>query len=203
MAGETSRDIRRVREDLRTMREVLGAEPPFGRAVLLAWLGVAGVSTLAAVAALTGSAIASGAAGVLSLMLMASVMWWIVRARSSRGAAPVTWREVRTVATAKLTGGPVLAVVLYWFWRLGLPMPYVVAFAALSTGLAAFLYGTTRPWRRVAFGLATPLLVFGAAVPVLPGDRIPLVAAVAGVAAGLACAAILWVQIRLQMAAAR
>ncbi len=40
------------------MREVLGAEPPFGRAVLLAWLGVAGVSTLAAVAALTGSVIA-------------------------------------------------------------------------------------------------------------------------------------------------
>lgn len=96
-----------------------------------------------------------------------------------------------------------LAVVLYWFWRLGLPTTYVVAFAALGTGLAALLYGTTRPWRRVAFGLATPLLVFGAAVPVLPDDRIPLAAAAAGVAAGLACAATLWVEIRRRAAAAR
>ncbi len=201
MHPDVSPDILRVREDLAAMREVLGTEAPFGRPVLRAWLGVAGVSALAMVAAWTASMIAVGAAVVLSLTLIATVMWWMVRARAVRGTAPVTWREIRMVAVAKLTGGLVLAVILSWFWHLGMQASYVIAFAALCTGLATLVYAITRPWRRVAFGLALPLLVFGAAVPVLPGDRIPLAAAAAGVVAGLGCAGILYAEIRSRMVA--
>ena len=201
MHSDGSPDIRRVQEDLAVMREALGTEAPFGRPVLRAWLGVAGVSTLGVIAAWTASAIAVVAAVVLGLTLIATVMWWMVRARAVRGTATATWREVRMVAVAKLTGGFVMAVILSWFWHLGLQASYVIAFAALCTGLATLVYATTRPWRRVAFGLAMPLLVFGAAVPVLHGDRIPLAAAAAGVAAGLGCAGILYAEIRLRTAA--
>ena len=96
-----------------------------------------------------------------------------------------------------------LAVVLYWFWRLGLPGTFVVAFAALCIGLVTLLWATSGPLRRVGFGFAAPLLVFAATAPRLPVQRIPLAAAVAGVAAGLACAAILWVEIRLRNPAVR
>jgi hypothetical protein len=185
------------------MRGALGVERPFDRPMVLAWLGMAAVSTLSAVAAWSGSTMAFGAAGVLAVILIAGVIRWTFRARSMRGTAPVTWREVRTVATAKLTAGPVLAVMLHWFWRLGLPVTFVVAFAAVCIGLATLLWAASGPTRRVGFGFAGPLLVFGAVAPLVPAQRILLAAAVTGVVAGLACGAILWVDIRLRSRAVR
>lgn len=203
MSADASQDVARVRDDLAIMRESLGADPPYGRPVLLGWLGVAGVSGVAAVAAWTGSAMAHRAAGALGAVLIASVMWSLARACKMRGTAPVAWREMRTVATCKLIGGPVLAAVLYWFWRTGLPMTFVLAAGALCAGVATLCWGTTKPSRRTAFGIAGPLLGFASAVPVLPAARIPLAAAAAGVAAGLACTAILWIEDRMRTASVR
>lgn len=203
MSGDASRDVARVRDDLAAMRESLGADPPYGRPVLLGWLGVAGVSGVAAVAAWTGSAMARRTAGVLGAVLIAPAMWSLARASMMRGTAPVAWREMRLVATGKLAGGPVLAAVLYWFWRTGLPLNFVLAAGALCAGVTTLCWGTTSPSRRSAFGIAGPLLGFASVLPVLPAARIPLAAAAAGVAAGLACTAILWIEGRMRTASVR
>ena len=135
-------------------------------------------------------------AGVGALVLVFAVVTWTVRAQRSRAVAPVAWREVRSVATAKLVAGPTIAGFLLWQLRVGVPASYVVSSTVFFVGVVVMIYATTRPWRRVGFGLAVPLLALGVVVPVLPPGGMMIAAAGTGMLAGLSCASIIAIQMR-------
>jgi hypothetical protein len=196
MDREASQDIHRVRRDLAAIQDALGTGYPFGRADVVGWLGIAGVSGLGAIAAWTRSAAVSGVTGVLGLTLVAAVVIWTLRTWRRRAATPVAWREVRTVTKAKLLGGPVVLAFIAWQLHLGVSVTHLVSFTTFFGGIVVMIYATTRAWRRVGFGLAVPLVAFGALVPVMPPERVVIGSACTGVVAGLSCAAIIAVQMR-------
>ena len=196
MHRETPNDIRRVQRDLAAMQDALGTGYPFDRKTCAAWLAIAAVSALGAVAAWTGSATVAGVTGAGASVIVLAVMTWTVRAGGSRSVAPVAWLEVRRVAAAKLVAGPIVAGFLLWQVRVGTPVSYLVSSTAFFVGVVVMVYATTSPWRRVGFGLAVPLLVFGAAVPILSPSGMLIAAAGTGVVAGLSCASIIAIQMR-------
>ena len=100
------------------------------------------------------------------------------------------------LAIAKLVAGPIVAGFLLWQVRVGTPVSYLVSSTAFFVGVVVMVYATTSPWRRVGFGLAVPLLVFGAAVPILSPSGMLIAAAGTGVVAGLSCASIIAIQMR-------
>ncbi len=160
MHRETPHDIHRVQRDLAAMQDALGTGYPFDRKTCAAWLAIAAVSALGAVAAWTGSATVAGVTGAGASAIVVAVMTWTVRAGGSRAVAPVAWREVRRVAAAKLVAGPIVAGFLLWQLRVGVPASYLISSTAFFVGVVVMVYATTSPWRRVGFGLAVPLLVF-------------------------------------------
>ncbi len=196
MHRETPHDIRRVQRDLATMQDALGTGYPFDRKTCAAWLAIAAVSALGAVAAWTGSATMAGATGAGASALVVAVMTWTVRAGGSQAVKPVAWREMRRVAAAKLVAGPIVAGFLLWQLRVGAPASYLVSSTAFFVGVVVMVYATTSPWRRVGFGLAVPLIVFGAAVPILSPSGVLIAASGTGVVAGLSCASIIAIQMR-------
>ncbi len=196
MHRATPHDIHRVQRDLAAMQDALGAGYPFDRKTCAAWLAIAAVSAVGAVAAWTGSATVAGVTGAGASAIVVAVVTWTARAGGSRTVAPVAWREMRRVAVAKLVAGPIVAGFLLWQLRVGTPASYLVSSTAFFVGVLVMVYATTRPWRRVGFGLAVPLLVFGAAVPILSPSGMLIAAAGTGVVAGLSCASIIAIQMR-------
>ncbi len=196
MHRETPHDIHRVQRDLAAMQDALGTGYPFDRKTCAAWLAIAAVSAVGAVAAWTGSATVAGVTGAGASAIVVAVMTWTVRAGGSRAVAPVAWREVRRVAAAKLVAGPIVAGFLLWQLRVGVPASYLVSSTAFFVGVVVMVYATTSPWRRVGFGLAVPLIVFGAAVPILSPSGVLIAASGTGVVAGLSCASIIAIQMR-------
>jgi hypothetical protein len=147
-------------------------------------------------AAWTRSATVSVVTGASGLTLVSAVMIWTFRTWRGRAATPVAWREVRKVTQAKLIGGPAVLAFFAWQLHLGATLLHLVSFTAFFGGIVAMIYATTRPWRRVGFGLAVPLLTFGALVPAIPKEQILIGSACTGVIAGLSCAVIIAVQMR-------
>jgi len=192
----TAQDIHRVQRDLATMRDALGTGYPFDRTTVAAWLAIAAVSALGATAAWIPSSVLTGVTFALGLALISTVTVWTLRLRRSQATAPTPWREVRAVSMAKLLAGPPLLAFLAWQFLQGVSGSYLLSTTAFWGGLVTMIYATTQPWRRVGFGLAIPLLIFGAAVPGIAPEDILLAAACTGVTAGLACASIISVQMR-------
>ncbi len=196
MTSETSQSIHRIQQDLTTIRSALASGYPFDRTTCAAWLGIAFVSLLAAVASMVHSPALGAVSGGAALLLVAAVIVWTVQAGRRRASKPATWREVRTVAIAKLVVGPVVVAFIIWQYRLGAPAAMIVSLISFLVGTVALIYATTQPWRRVGFGLAAPLLALGVAAPVVAPETIPLAAAWTGVAAGVLCASIVALQLR-------
>jgi hypothetical protein len=196
MAGQTSADIDRVKQDLTAIQDAIGTDYPFGWVTVAAWLAIAVVSGIGAIAAWTGSAAAGAITALLALAVVAAVVSWTMSSRGARAAGPGAWREVRRLAAAKLLVGPALLVFVAWQLYTGADPIYLISSTAFIAGILVTIYATTRPSRLAGLGVGLPLLAFGALVPIIPPDNLALGAACTGVTAGLSCAAIITAQLR-------
>lgn len=194
-------DLRRLREDLATMRQAAGMELPFGREDV--WLSLAtGVTGLVAVvwALLNPGHRASWGLIPALIVIVGYGIRLRVKFRASTGRSPTRRREY--TFSFVLAGLIAAAALVYRLWarQLAIPFPYVQGTAIFFAGLLVAGIALTSRGRLYAIGIAIPMMLCGLAVPLLKMHPV-LLFGIAMTAAGPVMAAIQNCQLRKQQAA--
>jgi hypothetical protein len=188
-------DLDRVRRDLSTLREAAGIGLPFGIEVVRFWLIIAGAAALVAVALAFGTATHKLATlflfAVVGAALLASVIVYLVRVTGRRATEPAPFREMRQITLMKIAVLPFVIAYFVWQGWLGVPAAQIASTAAFFTGVITMLYAISAWPRRLAAGLAVPIMIYGGLIPVLSADQRMVFAALAVTCAGLLSASIL------------
>jgi hypothetical protein len=188
-------ELRRLRQDLETIRQAAGLDLPFGRTDVWLALGLVPAGALLSAWAWLGPEeyLAFGLAPLVLLALAALAREAWKRHRGS-GAAR---REQTLDALGVLVVAAGLAAYFVWRRGLGLPQPAAGAVACFFVGVMSALVGLTSRPRRAMLAAALAFIPFALAIPYCGGKQ--AVAAVGGLAvalAGLGAAAIMAWQLR-------
>jgi hypothetical protein len=186
-------DLRRVRDDLDTIRQAAGLETACDRVdVGLALMLVpAGLILAGWAAAGPPGREAWGLVPVLLLAAVALVRW------AGRRAADGPRRETRIDAIVTAAAGLGMAVLIAWEKWLHLPHLAVRGAALFMAGVACAAVGLADRSRRVGLAVALALIPFGLAAPQLSPTGLPVVGGLLMAAAGLTAAALLARQLRV------
>jgi len=186
-------ELRRVRDDLDTIRHAAGLEPPGDRAdVGLALLLVPSGLLLAAWAGFGPSGQAAWGLAPVLLLTAVAVARWARRRTTDDGRR----REARFEAVTTAVAGLGLAVLIAWEKWLHLPHLVVRGAALFIAGVACLVVGLTARGQRVALAAAVALIPFGLAAPTLSPAGLAVVGGLLMAVAGLVAAAILALQLR-------
>lgn len=192
---EKSEGLERIQRDLSTLQNAAGIGLPFGREVVWFWLTVSlGSGVLALVAAWGGAAqklVAVAFFSVLTSALFLGVLVRSVRGARERAERPAFWREFRTITMAKAIVMPFVIGFFVVQGMLGAPPKFIASTATFLVGLVSLVYGISSWSRRPAVGLAIPIMVFAAVLPILSGPQIVVFAPLSAMVATLATAAAL------------
>jgi hypothetical protein len=183
-------DLRRVREDLETMRQAAGLELPFD------WADVGWALALVPAGAALSAWAYFGPTGYHAFGLVPLVLLGLVAALH-RAWKPRHNRHQALDRTATLVIAAGVAGYLVWERTLGLPGSTGGAIACFFLGVVCAVIGCSRREARAAFAGTVALVPFGLLIPFCPGK--PTITAVGGLAvlvAGLTAAAILAWQLR-------
>ncbi len=186
-------DLRRVRDDLETMRAAAGLERPFGWPDV--WLALALAACGAALAAWAAlGPPAATALGLIPSLVLAAVALgrWAVQSR--RGVPAVYERRFDRQFVLAVAGG--MAVLILWQRGLGLPHLATRGAALFMIGVLAIPLAFSSPPRRVYLAGAAGLIPFGLAAPLVTGPQVAVAGGLAMAAAGLTAAAVMAGQLR-------
>jgi hypothetical protein len=185
-------DLRRVRDDLDTIRHAAGLETTCDRADIgLALMLVPSGLILAGWAAAGPSGReAWGLAPAVLVVAVALVRW------AGRRGADGRRRETRIEATTTAAVGLGMAALIAWEKWLHLPHLAVRGAGLFMAGVACAAVGVAYPSRRVYLAGALALIPFGLAAPLLSPTGLPIVGGLLMAACGLATAAALARQLR-------
>ena len=199
----SSSDLERVRQDLTTLRDAAGIGLPFGPEVVRFWLIIAAASGYVAAAFAFGSAVPQLIAvfvfALVGAALLAAVVVHLVRVASRRATDPAPYRELKQISRMKLWVLPFVIGFFAWQAWIGVTAALIASTAAFFTGVITLLYAISAWPRRLAAGLAVPIMIYGAAIPVLsPHERMVFAALAVAIAAACSAAILAWQRTRVR-----
>lgn len=187
-------DIKRVREDLETMKRAVGTGLPIGRAdvgLSLAW-AAAGVPLVAWTAYAPPGRTALGLLIVLPCLGVLLLSGFVAgKCRRDRAQSPAPWREHRFqwLAAAVLT--PAFAGFLIWGLARGLSAESLVITALFMAGLGLLLVPVVDRSRLFYLGWAVFTMLFAVAIPLVAARYHGLLTGGWLILSGLSAAAIM------------
>ncbi|MDR3633242.1 MAG: hypothetical protein P4L84_05350 [Isosphaeraceae bacterium] len=189
-------EIKRIREDLETIREAAGMGLPFGWEDV--WLNLA----LVPCGLILSTAGAFGPPESRMLMAMpglgavVAVVCLRYRFRRSTGRSPVRRREYDLALGAGLLYGVVAGVFLAWTKSSGLPTRMTGGVATAMAGALCAVLAATSPGRRYWSAAALVLIAYGLVHPLCSPRQLVVAGGAAMAVSGLLAAAIQAGQLR-------
>jgi hypothetical protein len=162
-------DIGRLREELETLRQAAGLEPPFGREDVRAHLAVAASGVVALVWALLPTGLPAHWGTVpLILVAVGYVTWMRTKYRRSSGRSPMRRREYTSEIVGMFVVGALALVYRLWAGKLGISTTIAGSAAFFVLGLALLIPVLRDRHRLPDLGVAVPLMVCGLVIPFCP-----------------------------------
>jgi hypothetical protein len=190
-------ELRRVREDLDTMRQAAGLELPFDWADVCCALALVPAGAILSAWAYFGPADYYGFGLVPLVLLALTAVAHRVWKHRRGNPIPSQRRQITMDMTITLVVAVAMAGYLIWEKTLGLPGSIGGAIACFFLGVVCAVGGFCSRAERVAFAGTMALVPFGLLIPFCTGKQ--MITAVGGLAvmvAGLAAGAILAWQLR-------
>ena len=189
-------EIRRIEDDLATMRQAVTKDKPYERADIFPHLAL-GVGALISGALITIPMLQSQIDLRLCVLLgMApGLVWSCVRyfqARNQRAVRPVLWAEYKWSLVVLTIILPALLGWMWWSEQFGASRSAVGEAILFCAGIVTCLIGFIDPNRRAYLLSGISLTVFGVLLPTLDPKQIPFASCVFLAVIGFIGAAAIW-----------